>query len=206
MLWSPGELKSEYRQLAICELPQASGLKRGLASLWKWGFLELANGLFSKWRARLEPASTARLKEAFSLWRLKLKWLKNGKDQLQMSLVGGRPSYSNNRVNGESTRFQNRDKVNRCEMTRAYLHESVEFILHKKQSWSHRSWSVDQNSHLQEENRRTTQCSYVTIIISNHTRQCPKCWLVLGKSLHVQPRCNEVWREWKVLFGLARVN
>ena len=52
MLWSPVELKSEYSQWAICELPQASGLKRGLASLWNWGFLEFANGLFSKWRSQ----------------------------------------------------------------------------------------------------------------------------------------------------------
>lgn len=91
-------------------------------------------------------------------------------------------------------------------MTRAYLHESVEFILHKKQSWSHRGWSVDQNSHLQEANRRTTQCSYVTVpvIISTHTGQCLKCWLVLGNSLHAQPRCNEVRREWNVLSGLAK--
>ena len=91
-------------------------------------------------------------------------------------------------------------------MTRVYLHESVEFILHKKQSWSHRSWSIDQNSHLREANRRTTQCLYVTLIISNHTRQCPKCWLVLRNSIHVQLSCNEVRREWKVLFGSARVN
>ena len=69
MLWSPAELKREYSQQAISELPQASVLKRDLASLWKWGFLELVNGLFSKWRTRLEQASV-RLKDAFSLWRL----------------------------------------------------------------------------------------------------------------------------------------
>ena len=124
-----------------------------------------------------------------------------------MLLVWRWPStYRNKRFNGESTIFPNSDKVNRCEMTRAYLHESVEFILHKKQSWSHRSWSVDQNSHLQDANRRTTQCSFVTVISSNHTRQCAKCLLVLGNSIHVQPNCNEVRREWKVLFGLARLN
>ena len=70
MLWSPAELKREYSQQAISELPQASVLKRDLASLWKWGFLELVNGLFSKWRTQLEQASSVRLKDAFSLWRL----------------------------------------------------------------------------------------------------------------------------------------
>ena len=147
-------------------------------------------GPYSPSRRRFSPAAFD------NPGRLKLKWLKSGKDQLQMLLVGRWPcTYRNKRFNAESTIFQNSDKVNRCEISRAYLHESVEFILHKKQSWSHRSWSVDQNSHLQDANRRTTQCSYVTVISSNNTRQCPKCLLVLGNSIHVQPNCNEVRRE-----------